>query len=963
MIRGLVITLFLLFNHSVWSQYPSYFNTTIENGCPSNEIYSLLEDSKGYIWIGSDAGIYRFNGTNFEHFSSQKQTARSVTGLCESASGVIYAYNFNGQILRIKNNRLTIIPQWKKGVNQLTPGINGQIWMSTESGIFVLDEATLKISKASILDQKGINNSIYANNVRFLKNGTICYTVGGEIIFLKGSKVHRFPLTPKAPKTPIFISNSTEKPWAFTQTKGQVFCDMNGNYLELPIGQLQALLKTRKITNVIDLNDGWLWITTHTGIIRCNKTTKKCELLFPEIAFSACHKDKTGTYWLGTLHNGLFRIPNLSIRVWNKQHSSLENEQFTHLVCQPNKIIGATTNGNLVAFEKGTFNSYFDGLQSDLGAMYSDPVDGCVYYNKLNNIYRFDGKKTTLLTSNARPIKDFLRINNDYIVATSQGTYRYSLPKDRWKEMQCITPFWSRQLLLSPFSKGLFIATNQGLIQCTNTSNYRISRTYLAEKQITSITSSNQMVYLVTFDGVVYALNANGQLKKVYTFQENYRIAQLQYRNGQLFFASNLGLLKLDLQSYKLTCFDRYCGLTSNNVSTLLFDQKSCWIATGKGIHYAPIDQLKTPTIQSRLYLKKLEINNKSVRLDALKDLHFSDRIRLKLDGLCYSANGKISYSYRFNSDQSDWNTIPGESGELILHRLPIGVSQLEIRLLDQYGEKTDAVIRLNLVVAAPYWQRWWFYLGIGGLIGILSYFIFRIRLQKINKKQQQKLRQLELENELRLTQQNALKAQMNPHFLFNVLNSIKGFIYENDKKNAAKYLSDFSLLVRKVLDMSSVPKVSLKEELAVLEVYIQLEAMLLEDNFSYSIELQEGILDKELEIPSLLIQPYVENAFKHGLRHQQGHKQLQIVVTYQEEKETLCIHIIDNGIGRKASHELNLQTRSNHQSFATNALSKRIELLNAEQENFISVAVHDQLIDNQVTGTKVILQLLIQNK
>ncbi len=231
-----------------------------------------------------------------------------------------------------------------------------------------------------------------------------------------------------------------------------------------------------------------------------------------------------------------------------------------------------------------------------------------------------------------------------------------------------------------------------------------------------------------------------------------------------------------------------------------------------------------------------------------------------------------------------------------------------------------------------------------------------------MRKKQDQRLKQLRLENELRLTQQNALKAQMNPHFLFNVLNSIKGYIYENDKKNAAKYLSDFSNLVRKVLEMSSKPQVTLKEELDVLELYIQLEAMLMHTDFTYEIQVEANVDVTGIRIPALLIQPYVENAFKHGLRHKQGPKLLRLNCAFDEQEGILSIRITDNGIGRKASQVINEQHRSNHESFATSAMEKRLALLNSDRPDLVGVEILDLTGDStgDGTGTEVIIRIHI---
>jgi LytS/YehU family sensor histidine kinase len=199
----------------------------------------------------------------------------------------------------------------------------------------------------------------------------------------------------------------------------------------------------------------------------------------------------------------------------------------------------------------------------------------------------------------------------------------------------------------------------------------------------------------------------------------------------------------------------------------------------------------------------------------------------------------------------------------------------------------------------------------------------------------------------------------MNPHFIFNVLNSIKGYIYENDKKNAALYLSSFSDLVRKVLQRSSVAEIKLEEELEILKLYIELESMLLQDNFRYEINIGENINSSELKIPGLIIQPFIENAFKHGLRHKKGEKKLELDFKLNVSKKTLIVSIADNGIGRIASAKLNESNPNNHESFATEATARRIELLNYDKKDIVSIHIIDLLNEkNNSAGTKVILTI-----
>ncbi len=208
----------------------------------------------------------------------------------------------------------------------------------------------------------------------------------------------------------------------------------------------------------------------------------------------------------------------------------------------------------------------------------------------------------------------------------------------------------------------------------------------------------------------------------------------------------------------------------------------------------------------------------------------------------------------------------------------------------------------------------------------------------------------------MRLSRETALKSQMNPHFIFNVLNSIKAYIYKNDKQKATEYLNDFSNLIRTFLNMSNSSFISINDELKMMKLYINMEAMLLKEDFTYQQNIDENIDLAQTHIPSLIIQPFVENAFKHGLHHKEGNKQLTLNV-FSGENNTIIIEIIDNGIGRTNAQEIKNIEKTDHQSFATTAIQKRIELLNKDR-NLVDVSIVDLYDKTIPCGTKVIIKI-----
>jgi LytS/YehU family sensor histidine kinase len=202
------------------------------------------------------------------------------------------------------------------------------------------------------------------------------------------------------------------------------------------------------------------------------------------------------------------------------------------------------------------------------------------------------------------------------------------------------------------------------------------------------------------------------------------------------------------------------------------------------------------------------------------------------------------------------------------------------------------------------------------------------------------------------------IKAQMNPHFFYNALNTIQAYIFTNDKTKANSYLAKFSKLTRVILEQSEKETISLGDEIESLTLYLELEKMRFKEGFEYNIEHKTDTHKDSIEFPPMLIQPYVENAIKHGLLHKESDRTLFIL--FEEIKNHLVITIDDNGIGRKRSEELNKIKNDKYQSFSTQANEKRLEILNRTNDK-IAVKIIDKLDANQQSlGTKVILTIPI---
>jgi len=285
-----------------------------------------------------------------------------------------------------------------------------------------------------------------------------------------------------------------------------------------------------------------------------------------------------------------------------------------------------------------------------------------------------------------------------------------------------------------------------------------------------------------------------------------------------------------------------------------------------------------------------------------------------------------------------------------------------KVRSTDEFGRWMTQIQKLQVIVKPNWWQTWWFRLLCLILVGITLYFgyqAYRARKQQKAQSEQKELMLLKISKMLAESQLMALRAQMNPHFIFNCLNSIQECIVTGKYKQASTYLNKFSKLFRMVLQNSGKDLISVSQERQVLELYLELEMMRFEESFSYKIIMDPALEDDHVSLPSMLLQPYVENALWHGLLQKDGERKLLIEFRLVNEDVFLC-RIMDNGIGRKRSFELKAESvkYKQHESQGLRITKDRIDLLN-KQGNHAVLTITDLHDDHgAASGTLIEIEL-----
>ncbi|MCF8423948.1 MAG: histidine kinase [Bacteroidia bacterium] len=952
---------FLLFtlNQLLQAQNPVAFQITSEEGLPSQTIYSAVQDKKGFIWIGTDAGLYRYDGIRYYEYKHPLQKSRSLTGLEKAMDGKIYTYNFNGQIFFIENDSLKLLHAWDKGsVSNICTDKSNNLWVCYKEGVAKLSNKTN--TWANFASTIKYPTSNYTNSC-FVDNDNVFWCLGPKgLIRIKNDIETCYPLNwhEKKVSGEYQLTFYSQQKFIFSQVDGEIFHLVAGNLKPFYSKNLNPLLKDKKITRVEEDHQNRIWIYTYSGIIIYDIKHDTSELLYEDKAFSCGIQDDENSYWLSTLHDGLLRIPELSNKLWIIKDDANGNTKINKVVCAKSSVFFASVNGKIgeLTLNDNSINTFSLATKSDIQSLALAEDKQSIFFGIQSSVYTFKQNKAKIISEKLPPAKDILQIGNSYVIATSKGVFYYS-PIENLK-IEVLNKKWTRSIAYDKTNSRLYLATNSGIdIYNYQNQHWEYKGTQLDSLQIISLSmSSKNKIHALSFNGNIYELSSVQTALHLTSIDKAIIGYQIKENDDCLFLATNKGLWIYNLQNKKTKLINRLSGLASNTIDGLDIDSEYIWLATSKGIQQLPLHTNNKIT-SSKIYLKNISVNNSIVNYKKPLNLNYKDELKIELNAVALSSENHFQYAYRLDTINS-WIFLPAEINQIELPVLSSGPFNLEIKLVDHLGKDSINSVLINGTVNPPFWQRWWFYLMIGITCILLALIIFKQRVKVIHKKQLKELERINLEHQLKLSQETALRAQMNPHFIFNVLNSIKSYIYDNDKKKAASYLQRFSDLVRKILEQSSMSWVKLDEEIELLKLYIELESMLFIDEFQYSIQINDNIDTSHTALPSLILQPFIENAFKHGLRHKLGEKKLDILFAMDTTNTVLNVTITDNGIGRSQSKIINDSNYKKHQSFSTDAINK-VTVLNQNQPGIIAINYLDLYNNNHDSiGTSVVIKI-----
>jgi sugar lactone lactonase YvrE/anti-sigma regulatory factor (Ser/Thr protein kinase) len=328
---------------------------------------------------------------------------------------------------------------------------------------------------------------------------------------------------------------------------------------------------------------------------------------------------------------------------------------------------------------------------------------------------------------------------------------------------------------------------------------------------------------------------------------------------------------------------------------------------------------------------------------------HNQNTLSIAFNGLQFGDNSLLEYSYRLHPLDSVWST-PTASNIVSFYQLAPGSYRFEVRSHIKGFDWSEPAI-FSFIIKKPFWETWWLRLMIIFMASAIIFLLFRFRLRQLKTK-------AAIENQLRELEMKALKAQMNPHFIHNALNSIQSLIINHRSDEASHYISKFAKLLRQVLENADKNLISLDKELYSLQLYVDLEKLRMDMDIDYSEQVDENIIVSEIKIPPLILQPFVENALWHGLSNKEGDKKIMVSITGKEN--WIICEITDNGVGRKKAAESSKPFPEGSFSKAVTITTQRLADFNqspaTEPVSFI-----DLENNSKPAGTTVIIRIRAQ--
>lgn len=970
--RGnILFSLLLFFIISGYSQFSFYKNYTSNEGLPSSKVYDMLQDKKGYMWFATENGVSRYDGYEFRNFTTKDGLpTNSTLKLYEDFIGRIWFLSFEGPISYFENNQIVkfelndelLNPENQQFFNKIHIDSSQTIWLSPyDFGLYSISSSD-KIFKEDIKTEKRVSDKFTL--FYFYEDNKLLSWVHLPQIESKYSK----ELLKKDIKSIDFFQNSNHvyyQNYECILGQDDYLFSFNIFLKEVRKGAV-VYEKTFKneIIAIYKDNDQNLWISEQFNCLyfypEGNLHTKPIEF-FHDISVSKIIQDYEGNYWFSTTEQGVYFVPSLMFTHYDKEYLGIKNDIIFTMETFENQLFFTSDSKEIHCFFIKDYG-IIENINFNLdGFVRSNIFDILITTDKYlwisdsqNLMYHLNGTKTSYKLKRHVGGHSLFQMSNGDILLSHRLGY-FIIEKDGFELKTIQQPFAKRTFDLYETNDSiLLLGTIEGLYKFEKDiySKYD-SLNEILNSRISAIKSIKKKLWIGTFnDGIAIETDSGYN----YLNEENglisNRIKVIFIENdSNIWVGTNKGLSHIIYNkfntenSFNISNYTIWDGLPSNEINHIIKYENRIWLATNKGLVSFNPEKIKKPTSLLNINLEKITVNESQIITISDSAIYKSNENNISFDykAITFKDPGNITYYYKLDGQDKNW--LETRNTSVRYPGLKYGDYVFNVKAKNGSGILSEP-LTYKFIIQKHYTQTHFFRFLVLICLIVIVYFIILVITRFYRKREH-------LKRQVILAEQTALRAQMNPHFVFNSLNSIHDFILKRDDKNANLYLSNFSTLMRRILETSQVDSISLKEELQTIKLYLELETLRFEGLFRYVINIDKALNLDDVFIPSMLLQTYIENAIWHGLvpNGTMGLLELNFELL---ENDKLLISIVDNGIGREKASETS-KRRKNHRSMGMHNSNERIQLINKLNRTNTTINVIDLFNDdNSSAGTRI---------
>ncbi len=959
---GVVLT-FFVFSIS-YSQSYTYRNYSVPDGLPQTQPWSIFQDRKGFIWICTKGGLARFDGLNFQTFTTEDGLNDNFAyDVNESPDGTLYVANQRG-LNYLKNGKFFSIDYSKEYLDardEVITSADKQIYYVRNQKLYQIKNFRMIVPRNGI---DSLGTFFNQDSKQYLQS-----------FFYSRNYIYRFDHSGNLQK----YTDRPLKNLSFFELNGLPYAqnDQKGIlYLIKPTGIIPLIKITGKSITTLNKHDfgrGYLQLYAENLLRFNHERVESLPINIQDSHFFLC--DRQDNLWYGT-QQGLTEITSQAFRnMDSKQYNFPDiynvvedrdgsiwffsfDEEILRL--KDDKIL------NLSYLKKNIGNDRIYSARArdfDGGILLGSGM-GLVKYKNSNLFRVYPQVHGAILYGLNDTLKNrilFCGQQEGFFYIDSSGKKHGFKNRDPLKNTGLIT-----SALIDKFNN-YWISGKQGISILKNDSvwvDLPCDSLKFDKGAISMYRDSLGNIWLGGTDGLYYYDYKN--FRKVGSgFFDNQIGALKKSKHNTLFIGSINGIGLLDLNSFykegkvNIRFFNQdngFSGIECRHNATFTDHEGNLWICTSnKVVRFNP-DHLKINNIPPPLYFRNISFLNKNQEWESVKNFDVDSsgyfttskrNLRIEFVALDFSVPKRVQYKYRMEGFQNEWSS-PQNSRHIDITDISPGNYTFNLLASNGDGVWMKNPATLSLVIIPFFYETAWFKtLSVGAslsLFFLFGYILSRRRLIRHKKQELQK-------KELARIQFRAISNLVDPHFIFNVLNSIGTVVFNNDREKAYDYFTKFARLIRSSLEYSDVHVRPLQEEIYFIKNFLDLEKLRFKDKFHYQIDVEDNV-DRDIPVPKMLLQTFSENAIRHGLmpKADTGH----LVIRIRKKDGMIQITVEDDGIGRKKAAELNTGSTGKGISL----IRQYIDIFNGFNDRKIEFTIEDITLNGEAGGTRVTLHI-----